>query len=110
MEITEEMRRAVLGAECDKLGHVPDISQAISNNPSEVGENTIRIRAEDADSIPHISCKRCRKVWLIVEDPGDDYDTAEAALNERLLPKFRRQLRKQRRQAAQDARDAAAAQ
>lgn len=107
MDVTDEMRRAVYAADCDQLGHLMDISQAISNNPDEHGINTIRVRAEDSDTVPHLLCKRCSQVWLIV-DPGVDYDTAEAALNERLLPKFRRQLRKQRRQAAQDARDAAA--
>lgn len=113
VDVTDEMRRAVYDADCDRRGHVPDISQLISNDPTVFpDENTIRIRAEDPDTVPHLFCKRCGKVWLVV-DPAVDYDAAEVALNDKLQPKYHRQLRKQRRKdaaaAAQAAADQAAA-
>jgi hypothetical protein len=91
--VTDEMRRAVYDADCDALGHVPDISQAISSDP--IGRVT-RIRSEDPDSLPHIFCRRCGKVWLILE-PAVSYDAAEANLNDRLKPEFRRPPRNQLR-------------
>lgn len=85
MDVTEEMRAAVYTADCDRLGHIPDISQAISNDP---GVNMIRIRAEDPSMLPHISCRRCGRVWLIAEESGQGYDDAIERRNQRVKPEF----------------------
>lgn len=78
MDVTDEMRRAVLGAECDRLGHLMDISEAISNDVDEAGENTIRVRAGTPGREPHLFCKRCDLVWIVVAEPGHGYDAAFA--------------------------------
>lgn len=85
VEITDEMRAAVFAAECERRGHVPDIDEAISNDPTVYpDENTIRIRADTPGLIPHIRCRRCGHVWLIIDDPGQGYDHAVAKLQARL--------------------------
>lgn len=98
MEVTEEMRAAVLAAECDRHGHLIDIDEAISADPDlgDPNEHTVTIRSREADTIPHIRCKRCPTVWLIVQGAAG-YDAAEAELNDRLQPKHRRKLRRERR-------------
>lgn len=87
MDVTDEMRAAVYTADCALLGHIMDISQAISNDPhNNPGTNTPTVRCEDPHKIPHMSCRRCSKVWLIIEQPGTDYVTALDNLNSQLLP------------------------
>lgn len=84
MEVTDEMRTAVLVAECERYGHVPNIDQAISNDPTvHPDELIIRVRA-DPGVVPHISCRRCGHVWLVIDDPGLGYDDAVAKMQARL--------------------------
>lgn len=111
MEITDEMRAAVLAEKCERNGHVPDISQLVSNDPHVYpGEQTIRVRAKQDDTIPHVSCKSCGWVWLIGAD-GPSYDAAEDNLNTQLAPKNRRKARREvrREKAAAEAEQARAA-
>lgn len=97
MEVTEEMRAAVLAAECERYGHIIDINEAISDDPTHhPDEHTVTIRARDADTIPHLKCQRCPTVWLIIEGVHG-YDDAEEALNARSVPERRRKLRRKRR-------------
>ena len=92
--VTDEMRKAVYEADCARFGHIADISQAISNDPhNNVGVNTPTIRCDDPHKMPHITCRRCGKVWLILEQPGDTYDHALDQLNSQLLARFKRASR-----------------
>jgi|SRR5688500_3847613 len=94
VEVTQAMRLAVYAADCARLGHVVTLDHAVQFD-GLVG----RIEGPQ-DQLPHLTCMRCTKVWLIVEAPGDDYDSAEAALNEKLKPEHRvtRKDRKERRE------------
>lgn len=97
MEVTEEMRAAVLAAECERYGHIIDINEAISDDPTVYPEeHTVTIRAREDDTIPHLKCQRCPTVWLIIEGVHG-YDAAEEALNARFMPEKRRKTRKRRR-------------
>lgn len=109
MEITDEVRAAVLAAECETRGHVIDVSQAIRDNPNESPDrSTIRVMAREGDTIPHLFCRRCGWVWLIGAD-GPSYDAAEDAMNERSAPKHRRKLRRDLRRERAAAEQAGAA-
>lgn len=103
MEITEEQRVAVLVQACAEQGHLIDIDEAISDDPG-ISDHmpTINVRARDGDSLPHLRCRRCPMVWLVM--PGiAGYDAAEQALNDLLAPKNRRKLRRDRRRERADA-------
>jgi len=95
VEISDEQRAAVLAELCAQLGHDLDITEAIRNDRSigDPDQLTMNVRGKDDDTVPHLRCKRCPKVWLIM--PGvDGYDAAEDELNEQLAPKNRRPLRR----------------
>lgn len=109
MDIPDEMRAAVLAERCERYGHVPDIAQLLGNDPTVYpGEHTVRVRAKQADTIPHIVCKACGWHWLVTAD-GPTYDAAEDNLNAVLAPKNRRKLRRERRRERAAAEQAAAA-
>lgn len=76
MEITEEMRRAVYVADCDRLGHQFELTAMHIFQPESGG---MRL-AEGDEQLPHITCRRCPKVWLVVPVEGWDYDDAERQL------------------------------
>lgn len=82
IEITDEMRRAVLDEMCALEGHVLNINTAIGRGPQ--GQEPMSIRARNEDELPHIACSRCGKTWLVVEEPGEGYEAAEAALQSSL--------------------------
>lgn len=85
IEVTDEMRRAVYAADCEKDGHLLSIRECISNDPEvHPDRNTPTVRATDPERVPHLLCQRCRKVWLVIEDSGDGYDDAVRKMSERL--------------------------
>lgn len=81
--VTDEMRRAVYEEDCKRLGHMLAY------------ENAMRLEGRAGQVIgpdgkqAHIECRRCGKVWLVVEEPGDGYEAATVALDARLLPQHR---------------------
>jgi hypothetical protein len=78
-EVTPEMRRAVLDAECAAKGHRPMLDGAIQATgpiPGKVGG--------PEGQEPHIYCDRCGRVWLVVAEPGTDYADAEKRFDARL--------------------------
>lgn len=75
MEITEEMRRAVYMADCDEMGHQPDYSGAATFEGRRIA-----VRAPDELQLPHITCVRCKRVWVVMPTPGWSYEDAERAL------------------------------
>jgi hypothetical protein len=84
VEVTPEMRAAVYEQDCADQGHIPTFDNALRFDAARVG----RIKGPDGKQ-PHIECLRCHKVWLVVEDPGDDYEAATIALDAKLLPQHR---------------------
>lgn len=94
IQVTREMRLAVYAEDCERLGHVVTLDHAVQF------EGLVGRVAGPEDQLPHLTCMRCTKVWLVVEVPGDDYDAAEADLNTKLRPEYRvtRKERKERRE------------
>lgn len=81
IEVTEEMRRAVYAQDCKGSGHLFDTASAVGvtdevlpENPS--GAPTIVLRAPDPSQLPHLLCRRCGQVWLVLDEPGYGYDDA----------------------------------
>lgn len=84
MELTDEMRRAVREEDCARLGHI------LSYDNTLVFDSGRGARvAGPGDMQPHIDCQRCAKVWLVMEQPGDDYQAAVAERDAQLLPEHR---------------------
>lgn len=82
--ITDEMRRAVHEEDCRQLGHILSTDRAL-----RLDGRAGHVAGPDGQQ-PHITCVRCQKVWLVIEEPADDYDTATQQLDARLLPEHRR--------------------
>lgn len=78
IEITPQMRQAVLDAECERLGHPLNSANAMSWE-----SNNGRIRGP-AGKMPHLTCDRCGHVWIVLPRDGRDYAQAEQRFRERL--------------------------
>lgn len=85
--VTPEMRAAVYAADCVESGHLLDIR--VGYGPG----NDIDVlggRPEHGDEtgelhIPHLTCRRCKRVWLVVSDqPANTYEAAEDAVETRM--------------------------
>jgi hypothetical protein len=79
-EVTDEMRKAVYEADCAAKGHILDITPAFGA-PSG-SSNTVR--GPDENTAPYLACRRCDKVWLVIEEPGNSYEEAETSLLDQL--------------------------
>lgn len=88
--ITDEMRQAVHAEDCERNGHLVDLT-----NMFERGQGTGRgnIRSSDG-SLPHIVCTHCGATFIVDEVPAPDYAAAEKQFNDRLLPAHRQPPRK----------------
>lgn len=84
MEVTPEMRAAVYEQDCRDKGHLLAYENAMRLDGGRGGQ----VLGPDGQQA-HITCRRCPKVWLIVEEPGEDYAAATVALDARLQPQFR---------------------
>lgn len=82
--VTDEMRRAVYDADCAALGHLLDVSNAIGSTTGVTGPGNLTVIGPDDNTIANITCRRCHKVWLVIEDPANNYDDAVAALKGRV--------------------------
>jgi hypothetical protein len=83
VEVTPEMRRAVYEQDCRDRGHLLAYENAMQLSGS--GGQVIGPNGQQA----HIECRRCGKVWLVVEEPGEDYTAATVALDAKLQPQHR---------------------
>lgn len=87
IEVTPEMRAAVYEADCAAYGHMWDTSNMLGSTDEVLPESvsglpTTVVRAKDGALMPHLGCQRCSKVWLVFDEPGDNYEDAVArALN-----------------------------
>lgn len=91
IEVTEEMRQAVYEADCDVKGHAFQIGDLFHSQPvpaeqrDAVGNPFKKVLgSHEDDKLPSISCGRCNKVWLVIEDPGSSYDDAVTKLKNRV--------------------------
>lgn len=87
MEVTEEMRRAVYAADCEAQGHMWDTSRLIGQTDDPLlgdGVPATVVRAPDPDQLPHLACRRCDLVWLLMDEPGHGYDAALAQAQARV--------------------------
>ncbi len=80
IELTDEMRQAVLAEMCEKEGHYLSLGSALVRD--EQGHN--QIGSQDPGRLPHLSCSRCGRAWIIVDDPGTNYDDAAKKFRGRL--------------------------
>lgn len=79
IEITPEIRQAVLDAECERLGHQLNLANAASSFSDRNG----RIRGPQGQ-LPHLFCDRCGHVWIVLPRDGRNYAQAERRFRERL--------------------------
>ena len=82
IEVTQETRQAVHEADCEELGHALDLSSVAENQGQ--GSKGQEVIGPDNDTLPHISCHRCRWVWLIMPQPFKTYAEAEQSLKSNL--------------------------
>lgn len=85
IEITDELRAAVYADDCQSQGHMPDMMigygpqddvDILEGRPGPSGEK---------DDLPHVQCRRCKRVWIILADsPGTSYEQAEAGIERRM--------------------------
>lgn len=85
MAVTDEQRREARDLDCAELGHILTFDNALL-----LEGRAGRVAGPDGKQA-HIECRRCMKVWLVVEEPEQGYDAATVALDARLLPEHRRQ-------------------
>jgi hypothetical protein len=78
VELTDDIRQAVHDEDCARLGHHIDTNTAVL-----WGGGSERVEGP-AGQMPHFSCRRCGRVWIVVADPGRGYDDAEAKFRARL--------------------------
>jgi hypothetical protein len=74
--VTDEMRQAVYDADCAVKGHIYNLT-TMMNSANQV-------KSRDPNLLPHVSCLRCTRVWLVIEDDGDNYDDAETKFQDKL--------------------------
>lgn len=85
VELTDEIRQAVLDEECTRLGHDFDVSTAITGDGNTDGPPRMTVgSSRNPDHGPHLRCLRCHRAWILVEVPAVSYLAAEADLIGRL--------------------------
>jgi hypothetical protein len=79
IEVTPEVRKAVYAQDCLDKGHVFDFGKAVAS-----WDHKLDVASSDPDEMPHLTCLRCDKTWLIIEEPGDGYDDAIVKLKKKM--------------------------
>lgn len=78
IEITDEMRKAVREEECALKGHDFNLNTAFRQDETVTSGFRSKVGGPD-DKLPHLSCTRCERVWLIIEAAAP-YEEAETSL------------------------------
>lgn len=111
IEVTEDVRRAVYEADCAAQGHLLDFNSAVGSDPDDLDPQgvpkTVLTGPEDGQ-LPHVRCRRCSRVWLLIDVSGANYDDAVRQVGERLrVPRSTRDevLRPRRRKRPKPAED-----
>ncbi len=84
IQITDEMRRAVLLEMCETQGHAYSLQNILRTNVDDVHTH-LYIGVDENNVLPYVSCLRCEKTWILIDEPGDGYDDAEMKIRKRLL-------------------------
>lgn len=80
-EVTDEIRQAVYEYDCARLGHEPSTAKMFRMTEGARSDRWVAdIGGPDDDTMPHVFCQRCGKVWLVVSEGGSDYEDAERKL------------------------------
>jgi hypothetical protein len=81
--VTDEMRQAVYEADCDLKGHeflISDLFHTEPTTPEErdngAGPFKKTLGSSNEDKLPHLSCARCNRVWIVMDTPGNSYSEA----------------------------------
>lgn len=73
IEITDEIRRAVYAADCDRLGHQISIREAV--RVDQRGRSGVT--SADNLKLPHLICARCEQVWIVLPAEAATYEDGE---------------------------------
>lgn len=104
IEVTPEIRQAVMDAECERIGHDIAAYQAIlwsDDRQRQVGVGS----NSDSERLASMSCLRCGRTWVILPVEGGNYEEAEGRVYAELRPDQRlakRILRQRARRAERD--------
>lgn len=79
-EITDDIRRRVYRDDCERLGHQINFSSAQTTENRDDGRPAQTVGSSDPLKLPHITCTRCGRAWIVVPDGGLDYIDAERLL------------------------------
>lgn len=80
--LTDAIRNAVHTEDCERLGHEFSFDALLQMH--DPGHAPPRVRGPEG-KLAHLRCRRCPKVWVVIEEPGEGYEDAVA----RLIAKFR---------------------
>jgi hypothetical protein len=80
IEITDEIRHAVLAEMCETSGHIVNTIEAVGFDDN----NRPGIRTSDPDKLPHMYCNRCGITWIVIAENGANYDDADTKFRKRL--------------------------
>lgn len=83
MQISDEVRAAVLAEQCETQGH-DLVMNNVQTGAGQTGDRVIMTVGCDGNRSPHVVCARCDRTWLVLEHGAIGYDAAEADLIERL--------------------------
>lgn len=78
IEVTDEMRQAVYEADCAAKGHM-----FVFDKVFQTDGGVPVVSGPDESTLPYVRCQRCTKVWLLIDEPGNDYTDAVAKLRGR---------------------------
>ncbi|MFC5996962.1 hypothetical protein ACFQE5_22380 [Pseudonocardia hispaniensis] len=83
IELTDEIRQAVHDEDCATQGHDLDVSGAMTGHGGPPTNGRWEVRGPDGQ-IAHLACRRCGRVWLLIEDAGRGYTDAVTRLKARV--------------------------
>ena len=74
--VTPEMRKAVYEADCAEHGHLFDLTDLFFGGTA----GRSMFGNPDPKKLPSMHCRRCGRIWAILEADGSSYDEAESKL------------------------------
>lgn len=84
-ELTDEIRQAVYDDDCARRGHAINVTSAVSGNLNDTtGENVADVMGPDDDTLPHLTCWRCNRVWLVIPTSGVNYKDTMMKVREQI--------------------------
>jgi len=96
IELTDEIRKAVLAEMCTNQGHQFALANAVV--AASESNRVPNIQIKDW-KLPHITCSRCGMVWVVVDVPAPTYEAAEEMIRAGAKSTTRiDELRKRRRE------------